>query len=1739
MVADRSVSVRLRMIIADYVAPAETATKATDKLAASMRRAGTAQRENAKDIEAAGRQLKTTGAEAKQAGDAAKKGADGLKAAGESAKKAGTDAAKGAQRLKKAGAEAKGAGTDATRAGTQLKAAGRAAETAGTQAARGGQGFSRMSAVAQRGAATTSAAWKRTAATTGTYTRQILAHANKHEHAYNTVGNAATVMGGAVALGFGAAVAATARFDKAMSSVRANSGATGASFEALRRVAIKAGADTAFSATEAAEGENELAKAGVSVRDIVHGGLAGALSLAAAGQISVSEAAETAATAMTQFRLSGSRVPHIADLLSAAANKAQGGVHDMAYALKQSGLVASQFGLSVEDTVGTLSAFASAGLIGSDAGTSFKQMLLQLANPTNKAANLMDDLGISAYDAQGNFVGIANFAGILRDKLAKLTPQQRQSALATIFGSDAIRAANVLYQQGAGGIQQWINRVNDQGNAARTAGQKMNNLAGDLEQLKGSLETALISGGGGATGVLRRLAQGATGAVNAFNRLPPAVQGGITAVGGVVGVTVLAGGALVTFIPRIAETAAALKTMRNSAIGARLSLQALAKGTLVIAGLIALNEAMHGLEDAVTPTPPKVNALATSLVRLAQTGRVSTAFRDEWVKSWGDGTDALEKFDQAARVIGNPGWFDRTIGAWLNNVLDSFPGMTTEFDKLQQKMRQTDGALASLVTSGHAQQAQQAYQYLAQRARQAGVSQDQLIKLFPKYFAATKQSATGSNTAASGLWNAGNAAGAAAGQVNRLTGELSSYYNQIAGDLTSAQLAFARSLKNVGDTFKRNGLAIHGSSIKALENRDAVRAAAQAASDAAQKLFTKIKAEKNEAAATAAANNYIRAKRRALIQEMVQSGLSRAAAKRLVDTWLTVPAKKSTHYSTPGVRNSTNDVHDLGTAIARIHGKRVIINAATKQARAEIGSFYRWFTHLRIHNTATIGFRQLGPGRQAVPFGARYPRADGGITRFRRFADGTERHIAQIARPGDMRVWAEPETQGEAYIPLAPSKRPRSTAILGTVANDFGFNLTPMADGATRKPPAPADATQRATRTTGRGETAQQVAALADAATAADQATATLADTSLPAYRKSAAAVVPATRSATVALKTHTAQTTADTQAARLLAATQAGAGVAAAVKLRANTTALSGEVSRNSAVTAVNTTRERVGRAATQATTAAVAGHTARTRSDTGALQHANSVLATNASRVRAVGREAVTSGKHVDHFVDEYIRRPWKITRHITVNASGKFTMQGFKGFASGGEVDGPGGPRDDRIPALLSDDEHVWTSREVRGAGGHRNVERLRAAAAAGELPRFADGGAVTTRRIPNESVPKFTPDYKAMLDKVVMSAIKTTAAESAAIMRRLFAGGGAVLAAAKSQLGVPYSWGGGGKNGPSYGIAQGRGIRGFDCSGLMEFAYWQGAHYNLPGTDASQIRHGKPVHSRSALRPGDIARPHVGHIYMIATPGAVGPHGIIEAPQTGMRVRLTSFRGMGAGARHILSGGSIGTAGGWHAGPGKSRAFARGALGEMGWGAGQFAPLNSLWNKESSWHYWADNPYSDAYGIPQALPGRKMASAGKDWHDNSFTQIKWGLGYIDDRYHSPAQAWRHSQRTGWYDDGGVAVGSGFMPKSTIKPERVLSPEQTQVFERFVDRLPAATGGISAPEQRRIVAGFGQALLRDLRQMAPHIAIAATPAGGDGAAMVPVINLNHVPGYTTPQEVRRAYGQAVRTARLTRRR
>lgn len=331
-----------------------------------------------------------------------------------------------------------------------------------------------------------------------------------------------------------ASLKAGADFEAGMSSVKAVSGATGEEMKQLEELALKMGAETKYSAKEATSGIEELIKAGVSVKDIMGGGLKGALSLAAAGEIELADAAEIASTVLNSFKADGLNVAQAADILAGAANASATSVQEMKFSLSMCSAVASAVGLSFKDTSTALAVFAQNGLKGSDAGTSLKTMLMNLQPSTDKQVELFKKLGLTTaqgtsafYNAQGKLKGMAEIAGLLQKSMKNLTDAQRLQAMETLFGSDAIRAANILYKEGADGFNKMQSEMGKV-TAEEVAAERMNNLKGSLEQLKGSIETLQIVSSKAFLPILKQLADKATILVNKYMELNPEIRKWVT-----------------------------------------------------------------------------------------------------------------------------------------------------------------------------------------------------------------------------------------------------------------------------------------------------------------------------------------------------------------------------------------------------------------------------------------------------------------------------------------------------------------------------------------------------------------------------------------------------------------------------------------------------------------------------------------------------------------------------------------------------------------------------------------------------------------------------------------------------------------------------------------------------------------------------------------------------------------------------------------------------------------------------------------------------------------------------------------------------------------------------------------------------------------------------------------------------------------------------------------------------------
>lgn len=281
-------------------------------------------------------------------------------------------------------------------------------------------------------------------------------------------------------------------FETSMSQVAGALNDPNANMEELRQLALKTGEDTIFSATEAGNAMVELAKGGLTEADIKGGALATTMALAAAGNMNLADAANTVVQAMGAFGLSADQTGEAANALAGAAAASSADVSDLTQGLSQVSAQANSAGWSIQDTTAVLGAFADAGVTGSDAGTSLKTMLQRLAAPTDKAADMIDSLGINVRDSNGNMLDAAGVAQELTDKLGGLSSAEKDAAMQTIFGSDASRAALIMTNLGREGIEKYTAATNDQTAAQRLADSQMSDSARAIEEMKGAVETAAI-----------------------------------------------------------------------------------------------------------------------------------------------------------------------------------------------------------------------------------------------------------------------------------------------------------------------------------------------------------------------------------------------------------------------------------------------------------------------------------------------------------------------------------------------------------------------------------------------------------------------------------------------------------------------------------------------------------------------------------------------------------------------------------------------------------------------------------------------------------------------------------------------------------------------------------------------------------------------------------------------------------------------------------------------------------------------------------------------------------------------------------------------------------------------------------------------------------------------------------------------------------------------------------------------
>lgn len=370
--------------------------------------------------------------------------------------------------------------------------------------------------------------------------------------------------------GLGAVSVNTANdFESAMSQAAGALNMPMSQMSELRDLAIETGQETIFSAKESGQAITELAKGGLTEADIKTGALKATMDLAASSGMDLGNAANVVVQAMGAFGLSAEESALAANALAGAAASSSTDVEPLTQGLAQVSAQAYNAGWSMQETTAVLGKFADAGIVGSDAGTSLKTMLQKLAAPTDKAAEMITNLGIQTRDSSENLLGASDMAQELQNKLGSLSSAQRDAALQTIFGSDATRAATVLMNSGSEGLASYIKATNDQEAAQRLANSQMGEGSLAIEEMKGSLETAAITIGSKLAPVITKVAEFITDLVNKFSALPEGVQTAIVVIGAIIAVL----GPLLMIIGQVAMgiSSISLAFSKMSALGGLIS----------------------------------------------------------------------------------------------------------------------------------------------------------------------------------------------------------------------------------------------------------------------------------------------------------------------------------------------------------------------------------------------------------------------------------------------------------------------------------------------------------------------------------------------------------------------------------------------------------------------------------------------------------------------------------------------------------------------------------------------------------------------------------------------------------------------------------------------------------------------------------------------------------------------------------------------------------------------------------------------------------------------------------------------------------------------------------------------------------------------------------------------------------------------------------------------------------------
>lgn len=334
-----------------------------------------------------------------------------------------------------------------------------------------------------------------------------------------------------IAAGFGFALKKTMDFEEGMNKVSAISGATGSDLTALEDKARELGSSTAFSATEAADGMAFLAQAGFETNEILSSSQ-DLLNLASASGLDLASTMDIASNVMQPFQIGAEESGRVADTLAEAASSANVDVAMLGESFKDAAPVASSLGFTFEETTAALGLLGNAGIQGSKAGTTLKNVMTSVANPVGKAGKVIEKLGLDVRKSDGSLKSLNDIVQELEDSGASA------EQVMTIFGKRAGPGMLALLKSGEGAIGDFAGELESaQGRAAEMAETQMQGLPGVMKKFRSAVEAASISIGKSGLGeFLQRIIEGATNLFLKIEELNPTVLKVATVFAGLVAV---------------------------------------------------------------------------------------------------------------------------------------------------------------------------------------------------------------------------------------------------------------------------------------------------------------------------------------------------------------------------------------------------------------------------------------------------------------------------------------------------------------------------------------------------------------------------------------------------------------------------------------------------------------------------------------------------------------------------------------------------------------------------------------------------------------------------------------------------------------------------------------------------------------------------------------------------------------------------------------------------------------------------------------------------------------------------------------------------------------------------------------------------------------------------------------------------------------------------------------------------